>query len=63
MTDRFDYDDKGNLDDVVVEDVKTFRLEQMTDGHIWMACYRDGKPDVRFSLTAKGKIKGFHEFQ
>lgn len=63
MTDRFDYADNGNLDDVVVEGVAMFRLEYMDDGHIWMMCYRDDRPNVRFSLTARGKITGRHELE
>ncbi len=59
MTDRFDYVG-DNLDDVVVEDVKMFRLEHMDGKNIWMMCYREGKPDIRFSLTSKTKITGSH---
>ncbi len=62
MADRIDYAD-GNLDDVVVEDVTMFRLEYMSANHIWLKCYRNDKPDIRFLLTAKGKITGFHEVE
>ncbi len=60
MPDRFDYAN-GNLDDVVVENVDMFRLEYMSPNHIWLKCYRKDKPDIRFSLTARGKITGVHE--
>jgi hypothetical protein len=61
--DRFDCDDKGNLDDVVVNDVDCFRLEYMADNSIWLKCYRDGKPDVVIWLKARGKITGHHDFE
>jgi hypothetical protein len=60
--DRFDYDDKGNLDDVVVNDVECFRLEYMDDNSIWLKCYRDGKDDVVICLRSRGKITGHHDF-
>lgn len=57
-TNEWRLDDRGLLDDVVVEDVETFRLERMSDGHIWGAVYRrDGSRTVfhvfgkRVSLT------------
>lgn len=63
MADRFGYDEKGNLDDVVVEDVEMFRLEYMDKGIIWMRCYRAVKQDVVFWLNGKGQIKGRHEIE
>jgi hypothetical protein len=60
--DRFDYDDRGNLDDVVVPDVETFRLEYMDKGVVWIRCYRKERPDVVFWLSARGKITGRHEY-
>jgi hypothetical protein len=60
--DRFDYDDKGNLDDVVVNDVTCFRLEYMDDNSVWLKCYRDGKDDVVIWLRSRGKITGHHDF-
>lgn len=43
MTDRFDNDPKGRLDDVVVNDVKMFRLERMDEDSFWIRLYR--KPE------------------
>lgn len=40
-------DDKQQLDDVVVENVATFRLERMSHVHVWGAVYmRDGSRTV-----------------
>ncbi len=65
MADRFDYNDKGNLDDVVVENVKMFRLEYMDRDQIWIQLYRDNEPDVVIWLhTANRKtIQGHHELE
>lgn len=60
MMDRIDYDDAGNLDDVVIENVRTFRLEYMDKNRIWIRLYRDNKPDLVFHLEAAGKIAGDH---
>ena len=62
-TDRFDLDNKGELDDVVVIDVEMFRFERMDEGLWWMRCYRNSKPDIVFWLSAKGKIKATHEIE
>jgi hypothetical protein len=62
--DRYDYDDKGNLDDVVVNDVECFRLEYMADNSIWLKCHRgEGKSDVVIRLRARGRITGHHDFE
>jgi hypothetical protein len=61
IEDRIDYDDKGALDDVVIGNVSCFRLEYMSDNTVWIRCCRaegDGRPDMVFWLTARGKIKG-----
>ena len=63
MADRIDYDDKGNLDDVVIEGVAMFHLEWMDDKTVWMRCDKADKgasdDDVVFWLTIeKGKIVG-----
>jgi hypothetical protein len=60
MTDRIDYDDAGNLDDVAIENVWMFRLEYMDDNRIWIRLYRDNKPDLVFYLEVAGKIAGSH---
>jgi hypothetical protein len=59
--DRIDYED-GDLDDIVLKDVSMFRMERMSDCQFWIRCYRDGKPDVVFNLSAPGKITGRHEY-
>jgi hypothetical protein len=60
--DRIDYDERKNLDDVVVNDVSMFRMEWMDDGCVWIKCYCEGKPDVVFWLNSKKRITGRHEF-
>ena len=61
MTDRIDYDARGCLDDIVVEDVKMFRMEWMGNNSVWICCYREGKGDVVFWLNSAKKISGTHE--
>lgn len=63
MPDRIDYDDKGNLDDVVVEGVAMFHMEWMSNKQVWMRLYKTengySDNDVVFWLTVeKGKIVG-----
>lgn len=58
--DRIDYDDAGNLDDVVIENVRMFRLEYMDENRIWIRLYRYDKTDLVFHLEAPGKIAGAH---
>lgn len=63
MADRIDYDDKGRLDDVVIESVAMFHMEWMDDKTVWMRCYKTpggySDNDVVFWLTIeKGKIVG-----
>jgi hypothetical protein len=60
MTDRIDYDETGNLDDVAVSDVELFRLEYMDDNSVWIRLYRHDKPDIVIWLGAAGKITGRH---
>lgn len=64
--DRIDYDERGDLDDIVVHDVATFRMERMErmdTGQFWIRCYRDGKPDVVFNLSSSRKITGNHHLE
>jgi hypothetical protein len=61
--DRIDYNDRGELDDIVVNDVSMFRMERMDSGKFWIRCYRDGKPDVVFWLGSTRKIVGHHEVE
>jgi hypothetical protein len=62
VPDRFDYDSTGNLDDVVISDVTTFRMEWMDHNRVWIRCYRNGSPDVVFALVSDEKISGTHEY-
>lgn len=48
--------EKGQPDDVVIEDVSYFRLERMNAGHVWIAAYRGGKR-VTLGLYSKRKIE------
>lgn len=55
-------DDAGALDDVVVDDVLTFRLERMGVGHIWGCVYhRDGRRTV-FNIYGD-RVSMSHEHQ
>ena len=63
MTDRIDYDEKKNLDDVAISDVTLFRMEWMASGSVWIKCYREGKPDVVFWLNSSRKITGQHDYE
>ena len=46
----------GLMDDVVVETPSMFRAEQMSDRHLWMACYFPNDERICFSVYAgKGR--------
>ena len=62
MSDRIDYDQNGDLDDIVVNNVSMFRMERMNDGNFWIRCYRKNQADVVFSLNSESKIIGSHYF-
>lgn len=57
---RIDCDENGNLDDVALSDVTSFRLEYMDDNHVWMRIERADHPAVVINLSARGKIKGIY---
>lgn len=61
IPDRIDYDEQGDLDDIVIRNVSMFRMERMDGGCFWIRCYCDGKPDVIFWLNSEAKITGRHE--
>lgn len=61
--DRIDYDEQGDLDDIVVNHVVMFRMERMDSGEFWIKCYLNGKPDVVFNLNSSSKISGNHYFE
>jgi hypothetical protein len=60
---EFRLDDDGKLDDVVVHDVDTFRLERMSDNSWWACVYlRDGSR-VHFGIGAKrAMVEATHWF-
>ena len=39
MAIRYHYPSEEEVDDIVIEDVKMFRMEQMGNNEIWLACY------------------------
>lgn len=43
-------DSDGKLDDVFVNDVKTFRIERMNNNTWWMACYLYSDEEIHFDL-------------
>jgi hypothetical protein len=47
-------DETGALDDVVVDDVATFRLERMSDDHVWGAVYHRDGSRTDFNLHGDG---------
>jgi hypothetical protein len=49
------YDDLG-LDDVVVKDVKMFRMERMDDAYVWMCCYLNDGQVIHFDLSSTKRI-------
>ena len=60
MARRIDMDDKGELDDVAIDNVSLFRLERMDKCEWWAAVYyEDGGRDT-FWLSSKGRISGRH---
>ena len=61
--DRIDLDRNGNLDDVVLSNVETFRLEYMNNRSIWIRCYRRGADDVVIWLNSHKKIEGRHDLE
>ena len=61
--DRIDCNDKGDLDDIVINNVEMLHMEWMDDNTVWLRCYRKEKQDVIFWLTYKKKITGCHEIE
>lgn len=43
-------EDSLGLDDVVVRDVKTFRMERMNKNHVWLCCHLTDGQDIHFDL-------------
>lgn len=60
---RIDYDSRGDLDDIAIQEVTMFRMERMGTGRFWVRCYRNGKPDIVIYLTSARKIIGSHEIE
>lgn len=60
--DRIDLDASGGVDDVVINNVSTLRLERMSDGHVWIRAYTsNGRPDHVFGISAAGHVSITHE--
>lgn len=49
---RIDLDEGGALDDVVIKNVETFRMERMSAGRFWIRLYRKDGKDIVFWLSA-----------
>ena len=56
---RFDTDEDGELDDVVINDIECIHIERMATGTIWMAVYVKGAPrrGLHFWFNSSRKIK------
>lgn len=48
------HDDLG-LDDVVVKNVRMFRMERMDDDRVWLCCYLTDGQSIDFDLWREGK--------
>jgi hypothetical protein len=48
-------DERGQLDDVVIHDVKLFRLERMDKAKWWMRCYMHEGDDYVFHIETSGR--------
>lgn len=51
-TERIDYDDLGDLDDIAVGNVELFRMERMSASCFWLRLHRAGGRDIVFWLNA-----------
>lgn len=49
---RWDLDDEGDLDDVVVPDITTFRLERMDNNYWWIGLYKKDGTLIHIDLIA-----------
>ncbi len=54
-SERWDNDDRGLLDDVVVPDVATFRLERMNDRGWWIGLYRRDGTLIHIDVFGEGR--------
>jgi hypothetical protein len=43
-----------NPDEIVLEDVKMFHLENMSQSHIWVGCYTEDNKIYHLNISAKG---------
>jgi hypothetical protein len=43
-----------NPDEIVLEDVKLFHLENMSQSHIWVGCYTEDNKIYHLNISAKG---------
>jgi len=43
-----------NPDEIVLEDVKLFHAEQMSNSHLWVGCYTEDNKIYHLNISAKG---------
>jgi hypothetical protein len=43
-----------NPDEIVLENVKLFHLENMSNSHLWVGCYMEDNRIFHLNISAKG---------
>jgi hypothetical protein len=43
-----------NPDEIVLENVKLFHAEQMSNSHLWVGCYTENNRIFHLNISAKG---------
>ena len=43
-----------NPDEIVLENVKLFHLEQMSKSHLWVGCYTEDNRIFHLNISSKG---------
>jgi hypothetical protein len=52
---NFDEDKRHkNPDEIVLENVKLFHLENMSNSHLWVGCYTEDNRIFHLNISAKG---------
>jgi hypothetical protein len=52
---NFDEDKRQkNPDEIVLENVKLFHLENMSNSHLWVGCYTEDNRIFHLNISAKG---------
>lgn len=57
---RFQYDG-DTLDEMVVNNVKSFHIERMNDGHYWLKLTIEDAPDIVINITSDKPILCRHD--